>query len=264
MPVLGEARWRHRARPERSCLALFFSLLTGASAHAAEITVFAAASLKDALDQASAAYGDRSPNSAVASYAASSALAKQIENGAPADIFISADAQWMDYLQKRGLIDRKTRKDLLGNRLVMIVPSGSTVTLNLEPGLPLARLLGDEYLAVGDPDHVPAGRYAKAALEWLGAWDTVAVKLARAENVRSALAFVALGECPLGIVYESDAKAEPKVRMAGLFPQEAHPQIIYPIGLTKTASEASRGFYDFLLSDDAKAVFLKYGFLALE
>src|SRR5688500_17139303 len=182
---------------------------------AADITVVAGASLKDALDETASIYEKRTGDSVKGSYAASSALAKQIENGAPADIFISADLQWMDYVQKRKAIQRETRRDLLGNRLVMIAPANSSQAIDPKPGLPLDRMLGEEYLAVGDPDHVPAGRYAKAALEWLGAWGPVVTKLARADNVRSALAFVALRECPLGIVYESDAKAEPKVRTVG-------------------------------------------------
>jgi molybdate transport system substrate-binding protein len=240
------------------CVLMVFSL----GGKAADVTVFAAASLQNALDEGKAVYEASHGDKIVISYAASSALAKQIESGAPADIFISADLQWMDYVAKRKLIQADTRRNLLSNRLIMIAPSSSTASVTLRPDTDLAGLLKDQYLAVGDPDHVPAGKYAKAALEWMGVWDSVVTRLARADNVRSALAFVALRECPLGIVYESDAKAEPKVRVVGVFPEEAHPPIVYPIVMTKVAQEASRGFYDFLVSPAARDIFVKHGFIA--
>jgi molybdate transport system substrate-binding protein len=242
--------------------------LAGSAAFAQDgppLTVFAAASLKNALDEAVAIHGQRTGTRVTVSYAASSALARQIEAGAPADLFISADLDWMDYLQTRQLIRPATRVNLLGNRLVLVAPSDSRTSLAVERGMPLARALGDGRLAVADPDAVPAGRYAKAALESLGVWSTVTAKLARAENVRAALAFVARGECPLGIVYATDAAAEPKVRIVGAFPAGTHPPIVYPAAITATAKSAgAASLLQFLGSAAAKPVFEKHGFTVLE
>jgi molybdate transport system substrate-binding protein len=242
--------------------------LGGAAAFAqagAPVTVFAAASLKNALDEAVAIHGQRTGTRVTVSYAASSALARQIEAGAPADLFISADLDWMDYLQTRQLIRPATRVNLLGNRLVLIAPRDSKASLTVERGLPLARALGDGRLAVADPDAVPAGKYAKAALEALGAWSAVAPRLARAENVRAALAFVARGECPLGIVYATDAAAEARVRIVGAFPAGTHPPIVYPAAITATAKSAgAASLLQFLGSAAAKPVFEKHGFTVLE
>lgn len=231
----------------------------------APVTVFAAASLKNALDEAVSIHGQRTGTRVTVSYAASSALARQIEAGAPADLFISADLDWMDHLQTRQLIRPATRVNLLGNRLVLIAPSDSKTGLAVERGMPLARALGDGRLAVADPDAVPAGKYAKAALEALGAWSAVAPRLAPAENVRAALAFVARGECPLGIVYATDAAAEPRVRIVGVFPAGTHPPIVYPAAITATAKSAgAASLLQFLGSAAAKPVFEKHGFTVLE
>ena len=195
------------------------------------VLVFAAASLKTALDKIVADRRQESGRQATVSYAASSTLAKQIENAAPADLFISADEDWMDYLQQRNLIDPKTRIDLLGNRLVLIAPKDSKATTTIAPGFPLAQLLGGGKLAMADPNAVPAGKYGKAALTKLGFWGAVEQKVASAENVRAALLLVARGEAPLGIVYQTDAAAEPGVRIVAAFPPETHPPIVYPMAL---------------------------------
>ncbi len=232
---------------------------------ASSATVFAAASLKNALDEAVAIHGQRTGTRVTVSYAASSALARQIEAGAPADLFISADLEWMDYLQARQLIRPATRVNLLGNRLVLVAPRDGTTRFPVERGMPLARALGDGRLAVADPDAVPAGKYAKAALEALGAWSAVTSKLAPAENVRAALAFVARGECPLGIVYATDAAAEPRVRIVGAFPAGTHPPIVYPAAVTATAkSVGAASLLEFLGSAAAKPVFEKHGFTVVE
>jgi len=231
------------------------------AAHAQPVVVFAAASLKDALDEAAA----RAPVAAVVSYASSSTLAKQIANGAPAEIFISADLKWMDYLEQRDRLRKGSRLNLLGNKLVLVAPAASTVQAKVEVGLPLANLLGPNgRLALGDPTHVPAGLYAKAALESLGVWDSVKARLAPAENVRAALALVARGEAPLGVVYATDAAAEPKVRVVGAFPESSHPPIIYPVAITRAAKgERADRFLEFLGSRTARGIFEKYGFTPL-
>ena len=223
--------------------------------------VFAAASLKNALDDVAAL----SSSKPVISYGASSALAKQIENGAPAQLFISADLAWMDYLAQRKLLREGTRKNVLGNKLVLIAPAGSTVQVDIQPGFALARLLGDGRLATADPASVPAGKYTKAALEKLGVWDTVAGKLAPAADVRAALALVARGEAPLGTVYATDAAVEPKVRVVAAFPESSLPPIIYPAALTATApaSGAAADFLVLLGSPAARKIFEKYGFTPL-
>src|SRR5262252_9355297 len=192
-------------------------------ASAEEIVVFAAASLKDAFDQAVEMFQQQGGEKVIVSYAASSALAKQIESGAPADIFVSADLGWMDYLQQRHLIKPDTRKNLLGNRLVLVAPARSEINVEIKPDFPLASLLGDGHLAMADPDAVPAGKYGKAALEKLGVWSSVENKVVRAENVRSALFFVSRGEAPLGIIYQTDAAADKGVKIVGVFPDDTHP-----------------------------------------
>jgi molybdate transport system substrate-binding protein len=194
-----------------------------------DVTVFAAASLTNALQDIGRDYEASGGGKVKFSFAASSLLARQIEAGAHADMFFSADVEWMDYLAERKLIKAATRRDVLSNRLVLIAPAGSTMALKIEPGFALAAALGDSRLALADPDTVPAGKYAKAALTTLGVWDAVANKIARAENVRAALAYVARGEALLGIVYETDAKAEPKVRTVDVFPADTHPAIVYPV-----------------------------------
>jgi molybdate transport system substrate-binding protein len=225
------------------------------------VVVFAAASLRNALDEVIA----RSPVGAVPSYASSSALARQIETGAPAKVFISADQDWVDYLEQRAQIQPATRRNLLGNKLVLIAPAGSKVQATIKAGFPLHLLLGARgRLALGDPQHVPAGKYAKAALEKLGVWDGVSGKLAPAENVRAALAFVARGETPLGIVYATDAAAEPKVRVVDTFPDGLHPPVVYPAALTAAARDpAAAEFLAFLRSPAARRIFEKHGFTPL-
>jgi molybdate transport system substrate-binding protein len=242
-------------------LALVF-LVTAATA--AEVRVFAAASLKNALDEAAKVYESKSGDRVVISYAASSALAKQIEGGAPADIFFSADLDWMNYLQQKNLIDVGSRKTLLGNTLVLIAPKSSTVSLTIEKGFPLVQALGsDGKLAMADVNAVPAGKYGKAALIYLGVWEAVASRVAQAENVRAALAFVARGETPLGIVYGTDAKAEPAVRVVGTFPEDNHPKIEYPVALLASAKPEARKFLDFVLSPAAAPAFEAQGFTIL-
>jgi len=228
------------------------------------VLVFAAASLKTALDKIAAEWRGETGNEATISYAASSALAKQIENGAPAGLFISADEDWMDYLQERALIDPKSRIDLLGNRLVLIAPKDSTVRLTIAPGFALAGLLGDGHLAMADPAAVPAGKYGKAALEKLGVWSTVETRVAAADNVRVALLLVARGEAPLGIVYETDAAAEPGVRIVGAFPPDTHPPIVYPMALTLTAGREAAAFAAYLGGPAAGALFEGQGFTVLD
>jgi molybdate transport system substrate-binding protein len=234
-----------------------------AMAQAAPVTVFAAASLKNVMDDIGAAYLAKTRASVRFSYAASSALARQIEQGAPADVFISADSQWMDYVAQRHLIDAASRRDLLTNHLALIAPADSKIRLRIAPGMPLAAALGDGRLAVAGPD-VPAGKYATAALTQLGVWGSVRNRLAAGESVRAALAFVARGEAPLGVVYDTDAKVEPKVRIVGLFPDDSHPPIVYPEALVGAApSPAARAFLGYLGGREAAAVFRKYGFVVL-
>jgi molybdate transport system substrate-binding protein len=233
------------------------------SRSAERVTVFAAASLKDALDEIAREYQREPGVKVVASLAASSALARQIENGAPADVFISADREWMDYLAVRKLIDPATRFDLLSNRLVLIAPKESRIEVELRPGFPLAQLLGGERLAIANPEYVPAGRYARAALQSLKVWDSVQDRLARADNVRVALAFVSRGEAPLGIVYLSDALAEPKVRIVGEFPPDSHPPIIYPVAVVSSSrNSAALDFARYLRSEKARKIFERHGFSA--
>nr|WP_246810043.1 molybdate ABC transporter substrate-binding protein [Methyloligella sp. GL2] len=228
-------------------------------------TVFAAASLKNALDEVNDAWEKETGKRAAISYAGTSALAKQIEQGAPADIFFSADLDWMDYVEKAGLIDPETRKNLLGNKIVLVAPADSEVTAEIAPGFPLAKLLGDGRLAMANVDSVPAGKYGKAALQSLGVWDSVADKIAQAQNVRVALALVARKEAPLGIVYQTDATSEPKVRIVGAFPDESHPPIIYPVTMLKEASSPdAAAFLDFLAGAEAAALFEAQGFALRE
>jgi molybdate transport system substrate-binding protein len=232
-----------------------------AAAQAADVTVFAAASLKNALDDAGKRYEAKTGDKVIVSYAASSALAKQIENGAPADIFFSADLDWMDYLEQNKLIDTASRHTLLGNTLVLIAPKDSTASLVIEKNFPLLQALGaDGKLAMASVDTVPAGKYGKAALTHLGVWEAVSPRVAQAENVRAALALVAKGEAPLGIVYGTDAKSEQAVRVVGTFPEDSHPKILYPVALTASAKPEARKFLEFLLSPEAAPSFESQGF----
>ena len=238
---------------------------TVASAQAPKLIVFAAASLKDALDEANALYQRDKGQDTATSYAASSTLAKQIEAAAPADVFISADLDWMDYLAKRNLIKPETRANLLGNRLVLIAPVASSGKLSIAPNFPLAQALGNGRLAIADPNGVPAGRYGKAALESLGVWSSVADRLAPAENVRATLALVSRGEAPLGIVYQTDANSNKGVQIVGTFPENTHPAIIYPIAVVASSTNpGASGYVAFLKSSAARTIFEKHGFTVLQ
>jgi molybdate transport system substrate-binding protein len=238
--------------------------MSAVSAQERTITVFAAASMKNALDDVHAAFTAKTGVKVVASYAASSALIKQIEQGAPADIFASADLDWMDYGSQQKLIRDDTRINLLGNQLVLIAPKDSKLdNASIGPGFDLARLVGDGRVVTADVRAVPVGKYAKAALEKLGSWQAAAPKFAMTENVRVALTLVARGEAVLGIVYATDAKVETAVRVVGVFPADSHPQIIYPVGATVTAKPDSAAYLDYLRSGTAKAIFEKYGFTFL-
>jgi molybdate transport system substrate-binding protein len=225
------------------------------------VTVFAAASMKNALDDINAAFTQKTGVKVVASYAASSALMKQIEEGAPADVFASADLDWMDYGSQKKVIKDDTRVNLLGNRLVLIAPKDSKLTdVAIGQGFDLARLAGDGRIVTGDVRAVPVGKYAKAALEKLGSWAAAEKKFAMTDNVRAALTLVARGEAVLGIVYETDAKVEPGVKIVGRFPNDSHPAIIYPIAATVQAKPEAAAYLAFVRSGEAKAIFEKYGF----
>jgi molybdate transport system substrate-binding protein len=252
-----------------SCVSVIFAAAPPALAQRTssdtDVVVFAAASLKNALDALNKQWQQESGKKGVISFAASSALAKQIEQGAPAAVFISADLAWMDYLQKKDLIDTSSRLNLLGNRLVLIAPKDKAKPVEITAGFNLAGLIGDGRLAVGQVDSVPAGKYAKQALTSLGIWDSVSGKLAQAENVRAALLLVSRGEAPAGIVYQTDAAADKNVTIIGTFPEGSHPAIIYPAALTKNGTgEAAKSFLDYLKSDKAKPVFEAEGFTVLK
>lgn len=251
-------------RQKLQLFAVFLAMLPAAQPAIAKpeepTLIFAAASLKNALDAALEDYRKTTGRTVTVSYAASSALAKQIESGAPADLFFSADLEWMDYLSERDLIAAESRATLIGNTLVLVAPADSDVSIDIEPGLELAEALGDGKLAMAATAAVPAGKYGKAALESLGVWDSVSASVAEAENVRGALAFVARGEAPLGIVYMTDANAEPGVRVVDVFPEGSHPPILYPVALTKTADGDAAAVLEHLKSAEAKADFEAQGF----
>ena len=274
-PLRRLSRW---ARSAQTALCLVLAVAAGVRAGAAQadassetqaITVFAAASLADAIEEIARVFtaggGAAGTNSAThavvrTSFAASSVLARQIEAGAPADVFISADVEWMDYLDARHLLRAGTRRALLGNRLVLVAPETSTVQVTLVPHVDLTAALAGGRLATGDPDSVPVGRYAQAALTRLGVWQQLAPQLVRAENVRAALEYVARGEAALGIVYRTDALAEKRVRVVATFPADSHPPIIYPLALTVGASPEATAFETFLESAAARGIFIRYGF----
>lgn len=249
-----------------AALAMLLSFDPARGDDAPKLGVFATASLRNAIDEIAPAYREASGVRLIATYASSSALAKQIEQGAPADVFISADLDWMDYLAERKLIETGTRRPLLGNGLVLIAPSSSTIRLDIRPGFALAQALGEGRLSLGEVRAVPAGRYAKAALESLGVWASVEGKLAQAENVRAALAFVALGETPLGIVYRTDALAEPKVKIIAEFPAGSHPPIVYPAAVTASARapDNARAFIAWLSTAGPSVIFERLGFSVVE
>jgi molybdate transport system substrate-binding protein len=246
----------------RIAIIFAFAVLFAAPVAAQEtLTVFAAASMKNALDDANAAFTKATNIKVAASYAASSALAKQLENGAPADVFVSADVKWMDYAAEKKLIKADSRVNLLGNALVLIAGKESKLdNVQIGQGFDIAKLAGDGRIAVADTKAVPAGLYAKAALEKLGSWKAAEPKLAQAENVRATLAFVARGETPIGIVYATDAKVEPNVKTIGVFPENSHRPVTYPVAATANAKAGTTKYLHFLRTGAAKAIFEKYGF----
>jgi molybdate transport system substrate-binding protein len=248
-------------------LILWLSLLSlpgfAADVDKPPITVFAAASLTNVLQELGDSFTKETSIPVRFSFAASSALARQIENGSPADIFFSADLEWMDYLQTRNLVQRESRRDVLGNRLVLIAPADSKIKLTIEAHFPLLAALGKGRLATGDPDSVPVGRYAREALTTLGVWKDVADLVVRADSVRSALAFVDRGEAPLGIVYETDALIDKHVRVVDVFPADSHLPIIYPIALTHTAKADAARFVAYIRGPAGNVAFKAYGFTPL-
>ena len=253
---------------KRTTLLLAFLLVAAAApqsrAQDVTLTAFAAASMKNAVDDINAAFTKATGIKVVSSYAASSALARQIEAGAPADLFASADLEWMDYVAGKNLIKPDTRVNLLGNRLVLIAPKDSKIGhVTIGPGFDLAKLAGDGRIATGDVRAVPVGKYAKAALEKLGSWAAAEPKFAMAENVRAALTLVGRGEAVLGIVYATDAKVDPSVKIVGHFPEDSHPPITYPVALTVNAKPEATRYLNFMRSNAAKTIFEAYGFTFL-
>ena len=251
----------------RTILATVAVLICGAALSAEParrpVTVFAAVSLTDALGKLGEEFTTSTGVPVRFSFASSSVIARQIEAGAGADVFFSADQQWMDYLEQRAAIQKSSRRNVLGNRLALVAPADSRIELTIAPGFPLASALGKGRLATGDPDIVPVGRYARAALTSLGVWNDVVDRLARAEDVRIALMYVARGEAPLGIVYATDARIDKRVRLVGLFPADSHPPITYPVALTTRAGPDAARFLDFIRSDSGRATFENYGFTVL-
>lgn len=255
-PMLRASGWR------AILAAAFFALLPGAAPaqSGGAITVLAAASLTDAMQEIGKAYEAASGKTVVFSFAGSMILAKQIEASAGADLFISADTESMDYLEKRNLIAKPTRSNLFGNSLVLIAPAGSKPALRIAPGFKLSEALMGGRLALANTDTVPAGRYGKAALTALGVWDSVRTHLAEGEDVRAALAYVARGEAPFGIVYATDARIEPRVRVVGTFPESAHAPIVYPAALTRDAKPDAAAFLAYLKGPAARAILQRAGF----
>ncbi|MBC2664751.1 molybdate ABC transporter substrate-binding protein [Novosphingobium flavum] len=240
---------------------LFLALAAPLSAQQRGPLVLAAASLQESMNDAADAWAARRHPRPVISFAASSALARQIESGAPADLFISADEEWMDYLQGKGLLRPGTRAGFVSNRLVLVAPAASSLRLSLVRGFPLVKALGSGRLAMGDPGAVPAGKYGVEAMSNLGVWGQVQTRVARAENVRAALAFVERGAAPLGIVYATDAMAAKGVRVVGVFPASSHRPITYPLALvSRSAHPEAEAFRRFLLSREGKAIFARRGF----
>jgi molybdate transport system substrate-binding protein len=254
-----------RIGAQRIAVAAALAISGPAAAQDSAVTVFAAASLRNVIDELGPLFTARADVRVVASYAASSALARQIEQGAPADVFLSADIDWMDWMGERRLVRADTRVDLLGNRLVLIAPRTSSLAMQaIGPGFDPTRLIGPtDRIATGEVRAVPVGRYAQQALVNLGTWAAVQPRLAQVENVRLALALVARGEAPLGIVYATDAQAEPGVKVIGTFPAETHAPIVYPVAATATARPGAARFIAFLRSPEARIVFERHGFAVL-
>ncbi|MEJ2716300.1 MAG: molybdate ABC transporter substrate-binding protein [Deltaproteobacteria bacterium] len=231
------------------------------AAEKGKTTIFAAASTTNAITDIAKVFKEKNMGTVTYSFASSSTLAKQIASGAPADVYLSANPKWMNYLAEREMIEPESRFDLLGNRIVLIAPKDSTLKVKIAPKFNLAGILGDEKLAMGDPAHVPAGIYGKQALETLGVWKAVEPKVARCKDVRAALTLVERGEAPLGVVYATDAAISKKVKVIGVFPEDTHPPIVYPVALVKDrGTPTARRFLKFLTSPDAKSIFEKYGF----
>ena len=247
----------------RALAASLLLALAPLPALAADVTVFGAASLADALKEIAANYQKQSGKQVAVSLAASSVLARQIEASGGADVFISADLDWMDYLDNKSLIQHDTRENLLGNKLVLVAGKDVSTNITIAPHFDLLGALKGGRLAMADPDSVPAGKYGRTALISLGAWNSVVNHVVNAENVRVALAYVARGEAPLGIVYETDAKADSNVKMIGVFPENSHQPILYPAALVKDAKPEARTFLAYLASPAARAVFEKDGFTFL-
>lgn len=244
-----------------ACLAMLLAAVVPASAQTRGPLVLAAASLQESLNAAADGWARKGHPRPVISFAASSALARQIESGAPADLFISADEEWMDHVAGKRLVRPGTRVSFLFNNLVLVAPASSRVRLTIGPRFPLARALGNGRLAMADPDTVPAGKYGKEALTRLGVWPSVAGRIARAENVRAALALVDRGEAPLGVVYTTDALADRGVRVVGTFPARSHAPISYPVAtLTASTHPDAEGFRRYLISAEGRAVFRRFGF----
>lgn len=249
-------------RPPRLALVVLL-LALAATARAETVVVFAAASLRESLDAAARAFESASGHKVVVSYAASNALARQVESGAPADLFISADTDWIDYVERRGLAIPGSRRNLLANELVLVAPasSGFSSRANDEAGIRAA--LGNKRIAIANPQAVPAGRYARAAFTSLGTWGSISDKVAATESVRTALALVARGEAPLGVVYRTDALAEKRVRVVDTFPPASHPPIVYPVvTLKRSTTTAAAALVSFLAAAEGRAIFARFGFRA--
>lgn len=243
-------------------ISLFIATMTFVANAEDKVTVFAAASLTNALTEISAQYEKEKATIVAHSFAASSTLAKQIENGAPADVFISADSKWMNYLQDKKLIDAASRKDLLGNKLVLVAPKGRSFKVQFDKTFDFSKAF-DGRLCTGDIEAVPAGIYAKESLIKLNWWDAVKTRIVGAQDVRGALAFVERGECAAGIVYETDAKISNKVEIVGVFPEETHSPIVYPIALIANAKNKGTDYLAYLQSAEALDIFRKFGFSVL-
>ncbi len=263
---MNNYRASHRLIPLLLLIAIVLTRFShpASAADPETVTVFAAASTTNAVTEIGKMFTEKGLGRFRPSFASSSTLAKQIEQEAPADIYLSANPKWMDYLEEQKMIEPGTRFDLLGNRIVLIAPvNGDIVSVDVVPGMgePLAELLMENRIAMGDPDHVPAGIYGKQALQSLGAWDRIASRVARSKDVHAALALVAREETPLGLVYATDANVSDKVRVVGVFPEDSHPKITYPIAaVAGKASPAAKSFLEFMKSPEARAVFERYGF----
>ena len=258
-------QWIKLATAAVSAAWLGLSVIPAPAFAADKIVVFAAASMKNALDNADAAFAKETGKEVTVSYAASGPLAKQLENGAPADVFISADTNWMDYVAGKKLIKDDSRVNLLGNKLVLVAAKDKAKPVEIKQGFDLASLLGDGRLAMGQPESVPAGKYGKTALEKLGVWSSVEKKVAGAESVRAALALVSRGEAPYGIVYQTDVSADPGVAVVGTFPADSHPPIVYPVAITSSSKNPDvQAYFDYLKSAKAVPFFEHEGFTVLK